>query len=105
LLLLDHLEQHRLHRLHARDRAQHEVAVLARRLQDQGAAAEDPVQDASPERDVDDARQREVPAVARDDALADPHPPGCQLVGRRPPPQQREHQPPHQQDDRDGENH
>ncbi|HWG00545.1 MAG TPA: MFS transporter [Trebonia sp.] len=102
-LVLDKLEQHRLHVLRARDLIQREVAVLARRLEDHRAGAEHPVEQGGAVGDVHDAGQREVPAVADEDAVPDPHPPGRQLIGRRSPAEQRDREPPHQQDDGDRE--
>jgi YNFM family putative membrane transporter len=102
-LVLDELEQRRLHLLHVRNLLQGQVPVLAGRLQDHRAGAEQPVEDAGAVGDVHDAGQREVAAVTGEDPVPDPHPPRGQLVRGGPPPQQRERQPPHQQDDGDSE--
>jgi YNFM family putative membrane transporter len=102
-LVLDKLEQHGLHLLHARDLVQPEVAMLAGRLEDDRAGTEYPVEDAGAIGDVHDAREGEIPAIAGEDAVPNSHAARRELIGRRPPPEQREHQPPHQQDDSDGE--
>ena len=62
LLVLDQLEQRGLDLLHLRDLGEDELAVLARGLDGQPAAAEQPVDGPLRERDVADPDQREVPA-------------------------------------------
>jgi hypothetical protein len=70
--------------------------MLAGRLDDQRAAAEDPVEQGLAERDVRDSRQRNVPAVAHDYSSAQAQPPRGQLIPCRPPDQQRIHQQQHE---------
>src|SRR5260370_14735304 len=77
LLVLDQLEQRGLHLLHVGDLVEHQLPMLARRLDHQPAAAEHPVDQPMRERHVADPDQREGPAGPGQDAVAQPEPAGA----------------------------
>jgi len=84
LFLPDEAEQRGLHLLHVRDLGQHDLAVLARRLDHQPPAAEQPVQRTLLERHVGDPDQRDVAAAPGHDPIPQPQPPAPQPQLSRP---------------------